>query len=115
MPQTQKDMPKDPAQDLHAIRMKEIIYAIRRLMQAEEHYTKELNKVYNVSTAQINCLVTLHENGSLPPSQIAKHIMVNSSTMTGIIDRLENKELVKRSRISKDRRVVTVELTKSRQ
>ena len=44
---------------------------------------------------------------------IAKHVMVNSSTVTGIIDRLESKDLVKRLRISPDRRVVTVELTKA--
>ena len=99
--------------DIHSIRTKDIIYSIRRLMQAGEHYTKELNKIYNVSAAQINCLIALHENGPLPPSQIAKHIMVNSSTVTGIIDRLEKKDLVKRLRISLDRRVITVELTKA--
>lgn len=99
--------------DIHTIRTKEIIYSIRRLMQAGEHYTKELNKIYNVSAAQINCLLALHENGPLPPSQIAKHMMVNSSTVTGIIDRLEKKDLVRRLRISQDRRVITVELTKS--
>jgi len=111
MPQVKKDVPNDPVKDLYAVRTKEVVYAIRRLMQAEEHYTKELNKVYNVSSAQINCLIALHENGPLSPSQIAKQIMVNSSTVTGIIDRLENKSLVKRLRIAKDRRVVTVELT----
>ena len=99
--------------DIHARRTKEIIYSIRRLMQAGEHYTKELNKIYNVSAAQINCLLALYENGPLPPSQIGKHIMVNSSTVTGIIDRLEKKDLVKRLRISQDRRVITVQLTKN--
>jgi len=99
--------------DINTIRTKEIVYSIRRLMQAGEHYTKELNKIYNVSAAQINCLLALHENGPLPPSQIAKHVMVNSSTVTGVIDRLEKKDLVRRLRISQDRRVITVELTKS--
>ena len=82
-------------------------------MQAGELYTKELNKIYNISSAQLNCLLTLHETGPLPPSQIAKSMMVNSSTITGIIDRLEQKGLVKRMRISSDRRVITVDLTQS--
>ena len=99
--------------DFHLKHTKEIIYSIRRLMQAGELYTKELNKIYNVSSAQLNCLLALHENGPLPPSQIAKYIMVNSSTVTGIIDRLEQKGLVKRLRISHDRRVITVELTRA--
>ena len=98
---------------VHAKRTREIIYSIRRLMQAGELYTKELNKIYNVSSAQLNCLLGLYETGSLSPSQIAKHILVNSSTVTGIIDRLEHKGLVRRLRVSQDRRVITVELTKS--
>jgi len=99
--------------EIHKRRTKDIIYAIRRLIQAGELYTKELNKVYNVSAAQLNCLLALHENGPLPPSQIARYILVNSSTVTGIIDRLEDKGLVERVRTSPDRRVVTIELTET--
>lgn len=91
----------------------EIIFSIRRILQAKELYTKELNKKYQVSASQLNCILALHEQGPLPPSQIARHIMVNSSTVTGIIDRLENKGLVERKRISYDRRVITIELTKA--
>ena len=97
--------------DVHIKRTREIIFSIRRLMQAGELYTKELNRIYNVSSAQLNCLLALYENGPLPPSQIAKHILVNSSTVTGIIDRLEQKDLVKRVRNSPDRRVITIQLT----
>ncbi len=99
--------------DSHTKHTKEIVYSLRRLMQAGELYTKELNKVYNISSAQLNCLLALHEAGPLSPSQIAKYILVNASTVTGIIDRLETKGLVKRYRISKDRRIITIELTKN--
>ncbi|MBC2696232.1 MAG: MarR family transcriptional regulator [Desulfobacteraceae bacterium] len=94
-------------------RTKEIIFSIRKLMQAGEFYTKELNKKYRVSAPQLNCILSLYENGPLPPSQIAKHIMVKSSTVTGIVDRLEQKGLVKRFRNSPDRRIITIELTDS--
>jgi len=115
MSQENSDVSGENMEDIHTIRTKEIIYAIRRLMQAGEHYTKELNKIYNVSAAQINCLIALRENGPLSPSQIAWHVMVNSSTVTGIIDRLEKKGLVQRLRVSHDRRVITVELTNNGQ
>ncbi len=115
MSQKKEIASSESQEGIHTIRTKEIIFAIRRLMQAGEHYTKELNKIYNVSAAQINCLIALQEHGPLSPSQIAKHVMVNSSTITGIIDRLEKKDLVRRLRISPDRRVVTVELTKAGQ
>jgi DNA-binding MarR family transcriptional regulator len=94
-------------------RTKEIIFSIRKLMQAGEFYTKELTKKYQVSAPQLNCLISLYENGPLPPSQIAKYIMVKSSTVTGIVDRLEQKGLVQRFRNSPDRRVITIELTDS--
>ena len=93
--------------------IRKIVYLIRRLMQAGSLYTKELNKNYQVSAPQLNCLLVLYENGPLPPSRIAKLIMVKSSTVTGVIDRLEHKNLVKRTRNSPDRRVINIELTDS--
>ncbi len=93
--------------------IREIVYLIRRLMQAGSLYTKELNKNYQVSAPQLNCLLVLYENGPLPPSRIAKLIMVKSSTVTGVIDRLEHKNLVKRTRNSPDRRIINIELTDS--
>lgn len=91
--------------------IREIIYLNRRLMQAGELFTKELNKEYQVSAPQLHCLLALSEQGPLHPSQIAKWIMVKSSTVTGIIDRLESKGLVSRLRNSPDRRVINIELT----
>ncbi len=92
---------------------REIIFSIRRLMQARELYTKELNRNYQVSASQLNCILALYENGPLPPSQIAKHMMVESSTVTGVVDRLEQKGLVSRSRNSPDRRIIHIELTEA--
>ncbi|RZB37256.1 MAG: hypothetical protein SRB2_01338 [Desulfobacteraceae bacterium Eth-SRB2] len=91
----------------------QIIYSIRRLIQASELYTKELNKKYQVSAAQLNCILTLYEYGPLPPSKIANHMMVKSSTVTGVVDRLEKKGLAERMRTSPDRRVITIQLTQT--
>ena len=96
-----------------ADRTREVIHLMRRLMQAGERYTKELNKKFSVSAPQVACLLALFDDGSMSPSQIAKRIMVESSTVTGIIDRLEQKGLVTRTRISQDRRVITIELTEA--
>jgi DNA-binding MarR family transcriptional regulator len=38
-------------------------------------------------------------------------MMVNSSTVTGVIDRLEQKKLVSRQRNSPDRRIINIQLT----
>lgn len=101
----------DPHQDEMQPLIRDIIHQIRRLMQAGSLYTKELNKKYQVSAAQLNCLLALHEEGPLPSSQIARLIFVKPSTVTGIIDRLEQKKLAQRVRSSPDRRVIIIELT----
>ena len=90
---------------------RKIIDLIRMLVQAEELYTKELIKKYQVSVSQLHCLLALYENGPLSISQIAGFIMVRSSTVTGVIDRLEKKKFVRRVRKSNDRRVIIIELT----
>jgi DNA-binding MarR family transcriptional regulator len=110
-----KPPPQGAASDPPHPLIKEIIHQIRRLMQAGELYTKELNKNYQVSAPQLNCLLALYENGPLPASQIAKLIMVKASTVTGIIDRLELKRLVRRVRNSPDRRIINIELTEAGQ
>ncbi len=98
---------------VHEEKKQSVIFSIRRLIQAGELYSKELGKTYSISAAQLNCLLALHEHGPLPPSQIAGHMLVKSSTVTGVVDRLEQKGLVKRVRNSPDRRVITIELTEA--
>jgi DNA-binding MarR family transcriptional regulator len=104
---TNKRSQKASSQD----NIKEIVYLIRKLIHGAELYTKELNKRYSVTAAQLNCLLALYENGPLPPSQVARYMMVKSSTVTGVIDRLEQKSLVTRERNSPDRRIINIRLT----
>ena len=111
-PHHEKTSPKTPSSNNEEY-TRNIIFSIRRLLQAKEIYTKELNKKYQVSSSQLNCILALYDYGPMPPSRIARHIMVNSSTVTGIIDRLEKKGLVERWRISQDRRVITIQLTEA--
>lgn len=105
--------PNDINGQVHRDKTRSIIFSIRKLIQAGELYSKELSKIHSISAAQLNCLLALFENGSLPPSQIAKHMLVKSSTVTGVVDRLEQKGLVRRVRNSPDRRIVTIELTEA--
>ncbi len=106
-------IPNEINGQVHRDKTRSIIFSIRKLIQAGELYSKELSKIHSISAAQLNCLLALFEYGSLPPSQIAKHMLVKSSTVTGVVDRLEQKGLVRRVRNSPDRRIVTVELTQA--
>lgn len=116
-PFQQEAPPVSPAQARvsRAVEMSEstrlIVWYLRRLMQAGAHYSKQLARDHNISQPQLSCLVSLVENGSMPLSGLARSVMVNPSTLTGIIDRLESKGLVRRVRDSADRRKIRIELT----
>lgn len=56
--------------------------------------------------------VLLHK-GQLPVNKIGKHVMLTSGSITTAIDRLENKQLVRRKACPEDRRVTYVALTKA--
>jgi DNA-binding MarR family transcriptional regulator len=90
-----------------------IIWYLRRLVQADEVFNKELAKKHRVSQPQLTCLLALYEYGPLPVSKLAKYVLVKPSTATGIVDRLEEKGLVKRERSVLDRRIVTIHLTET--
>ena len=100
----------DPKAD-RARAIGDILFQIRKLTQAGMLHSKDLIKYHQISSPQLNCVLALYANGPIPASHIARHILVKSSTVTGIIDRLEQKGLVRRVRNSPDRRIITIELT----
>ncbi len=90
---------------------KRIILAMRKLMQAVDMHSRRLIKLSDITVPQVVCLYELYENGAMTIAVIAKNIHLSPSTMVGIIDRLEEKQLVKRTRDTKDRRAVFVDIT----
>lgn len=64
-----------------------------------------------VSMAQLNILYTLHRSGEMPMSRLADVLNVSVSNATGLIDRLEERGYLERTRVPEDRRVVMVRLT----
>jgi DNA-binding MarR family transcriptional regulator len=90
---------------------RKVIWLLRKLVQASELYSKYLQKNYGVTQHQLSCLLALFDRGPLPESKLAQTILVKPSTITGVIDRLEQKGLVVRERSARDRRIVNIQLT----
>ena len=71
-----------------------------------------LFRQYNLTSSQYNLLRILRGEGQpMPCLEIAERMVQVVPAMTGLIDRLEKQELVRRDRCVKDRRVIFVELT----
>lgn len=64
-----------------------------------------------VSMAHMHVLWLLEDQGPLPMSRIAEAIDVSLSNATGLVDRMEERGLVERTRVKEDRRVVIVRPT----
>ena len=61
-----------------------------------------------VSLIQLNVLTLLEATGPLPMSRLAESLDISVASLTGIVDRMEARALVKRRRDAEDRRVVKV-------
>lgn len=63
-----------------------------------------------VSMAQLNIMYTLLRGGEMPMSRLADVLNVSLSNATGLIDRLEERGYLERTRVPEDRRIVMVRL-----
>ena len=71
-----------------------------------------LFREYGITDSQYNVLRILRgEGAALPCLEIASRLISTVPGITGLIDRLEDLELVKRERSTSDRRVVNVAIT----
>ena len=64
-----------------------------------------------VSMAQVHIMYTLQRNGEMPMSRLADVLQVSLSNATGLIDRIEERGFVERTRVPEDRRVVMIRVT----
>ncbi len=80
-------------------------------MRAVDIHSRKLASEFKITSPQLLCLQTLHDDGPLTTSALAKLIHLSNSTTVGILDRLEMKEWVIRERSQRDRRIVLVHIT----
>jgi DNA-binding MarR family transcriptional regulator len=66
---------------------------------------------YKLTGPQLVCLRQLVAEGDCTPSVLAREVSLSPATVTGILDRLESRELVKRYRDNVDRRKVILKAT----
>ena len=74
-------------------------------------YLKSELAQFDVTPVQYGILKCLWDEDSQTPKQISNILSLDGSTITGILDRIENKGLVMRVANKEDRRTLKVELT----
>jgi len=91
--------------------IQEIIHNVRRMYQGLNEYSRNVVRETKLTGPQLWALKILSSTSPLRVSDLARHMYLCPSTVCGILDRLEIKGLVKRSRSKRDRRVVEVDLS----
>lgn len=86
---------------------------LRRVVQVVHGYSKRAEHVSGLTGPQLWAIKVLAESAPIMVSDLARRMYLHPSTVIGILDRLETRELVTRTRSTEDRRVVTVGLTRS--
>ena len=86
---------------------------LHEYLQVSRHITEKFRVYYgklNLTYPQSIVLAILEADGPMPISTLAEAAGSANSTISGVLDRLEQMELIQRIRSEKDRRVVYVAL-----
>lgn len=85
---------------------------LRRVVQVVHGYSKRAEHVAGLTGPQLWAIKVLAESAPIMISDLARRMYLHPSTVIGILDRLEARGLVSRTRSTKDRRVVTAQLSR---
>ncbi|MCP3749103.1 MarR family winged helix-turn-helix transcriptional regulator [Pseudomonas sp. SBB6] len=70
---------------------------------------------YGVTAAQFKVLIIVAQYGVDTPAELCRYLSVDSGSMTRMLDRLEQKDLIIRRRCPDDRRQIRLELSEEGQ
>lgn len=82
-----------------------------RAYQAFDSYTERHIRQLNLTPAQFDVIATLGNTEGMSMGDLAEKTLVTKGTLTGIVDRLEAKDLVRREVPEGNRRSFTIVLT----
>lgn len=89
----------------------ESIDDLRRIFQAISDFSRQAERETGLTGSQLWAVKIVSESGTIRVSELSRRMYLHPATVVGILDRLEAQGLVQRTRSTKDRRVVDVELT----
>lgn len=90
---------------------KDVLIALRRIIQAIDSHSKQLSKTTGLTTPQLLVLQALAHNGEMTMGSLARELSLSQATITSILARLEKRQLLARQRGTQDKRCVYAHLT----
>ena len=91
----------------------QVLTSLRRVVQALDIESKELERRTGLTTAQVVLLQAVQRLGQVTSSRLAAEASLSQATVTAVLDRLEARGLLQRYRSQQDRRIVHARLTEA--
>jgi DNA-binding MarR family transcriptional regulator len=88
-----------------------IVASIRRIVRAVDLHSRHLVEEHGVTAPQLATLAGAQRLGPVAIGALARAVHLSQPTVSGILDRLEERGLARRERSDQDRRSVVVQVT----
>lgn len=85
-----------------------VLIALRRIMRAVDLHSRKLVQLHGITGPQLIVLTELVASGAMTVGSLAREVSLSHATVTGILDRLERRGLIRRERSDDDKRKVFV-------
>ncbi len=92
-------------------RVSDALVAIRRILRAAEFSSRSLARSSGLTPSQLVVLQIIARTGEAGAGQIADAARLSHATVTALLDKLENAQMIHRRRGDEDRRRIQVVLT----
>jgi MarR family 2-MHQ and catechol resistance regulon transcriptional repressor len=84
---------------------------LNRAQKSIEDPLRQQVESHGLSFSEFAVLEVLLNKGALPISEVGDHVLLTSGSMTYVVDKLEEQNLLRRRRSDEDRRIIHAELT----
>ena len=90
---------------------RQVLVSLRRIIRATDLQSKRMVKASGLTIPQVMVLQAIHTLGDVTVKRISDDVSLSQATVTTILNRLEDRQLVARVRSQLDKRVVNARLT----
>lgn len=88
-----------------------LLIVLSRAMKSIQKRVEEDIRNYGLNPTEFAVLELIYSKGETPIQKIGEQVLIASSSITYVVDKLEKKQLLKRKPCSKDRRIIYAVIT----